>query len=379
RGLIPISFDLLAISSIVLITGGTESPFISSYFILNGIASINKNRNLGFISIILSLLFFLIQGLILYYFFGDLFNIFTERVILIKIDVLFITLFWLGAGLLANHLIISNYVIQSLNENEKATELKNHAESLLSKIEEDLNLAEKILSHLQPKECFVWKDLEFAMWFEPHSKVGGDIVGFYPIDSEKIRCYIADVTGHGVKAALMTMLIRSELSQFIYQTSELHVLMEKFNKIFYEKYRHLNYYCTISIVEIDLKYKFLKYCSAGHPKQFFFQNNKMNDLYTQGNLLGLTNSSKYNTLKYILEDSFNLYMFTDGVFEEFSENNVIFGEEKLEDFINQTISLSPIEICRSLKKNIEEFVGNKRYSDDISFLIIKKSGSNNLL
>ena len=69
RGIIPIVFDLVAISSVVLITGGTESPFVSSYFIINGIASINENKFFGLISLFLSLVFFLIQGLILYYFF----------------------------------------------------------------------------------------------------------------------------------------------------------------------------------------------------------------------------------------------------------------------------------------------------------------------
>ncbi|NCS94197.1 MAG: serine/threonine-protein phosphatase [Leptospira sp.] len=375
RGIIPIVFDLVAISSVVLITGGTESPFVSSYFIINGIASINENKFFGLISLFLSLVFFLIQGLILYYFFGDWYNIFTGRVTLIKLDVLLITLFWLGMGLFANHLIISNFVFRSIQENRKVTELKNHAENLLSEIEAELNMAGKILNQLQPNENFFWNDLEFGMWFEPHSKVGGDIVGFYPVESYKLRCYIADVTGHGIKSALMTMLIRAELSQFIYKVSELNVLMENFNKIFYDKYRHLNYFCTLSVVEIDLKYKTLKYCSAGHPSQFFYQNGKLNSLYTQGNLLGLTNSSKYNTLKYNLEDTFTLYMFTDGVFEEFSENESIFGEEKLEEFIGNKHELSPMEICCSLKEKIKDFTGNKKYTDDISFLVIKKYGS----
>lgn len=154
RGIIPIVFDLVAISSVVLITGGTESPFVSSYFIINGIASINENKFFGLISLFLSLVFFLIQGLILYYFFGDWYNIFTGRVTLIKLDVLLITLFWLGMGLFANHLIISNFVFRSIQENRKVTELKNHAENLLSEIEADLNMAGKILNQLQPNENF---------------------------------------------------------------------------------------------------------------------------------------------------------------------------------------------------------------------------------
>ncbi len=373
RGLLPISVDILVLGAIVSVTGIIQSPFLVGFFILTGISSVSEDNRFGIYTISLSILIILSLGLLHSNQALQNINLFTGALPFISLETLFITLFWLSVGLIVNHLIIIGFVKRSMEENRNALSAKEKSQALLGKIKKDLTLAGKIQKNLMPEKTFSYKGLDFSTWFEPASEIGGDTIGFYRIDEERVRFYIADATGHGIQAALLTMLIRSEISEFIFKEKKVNEVLEKFNESYYNKYYQLNYFCSIAIVEIDIRKGKLTYSSGGHPAQFMANGKNWITLFVPGKLLGLQKKSIYNLIEVDLKSDFALFLFSDGLFEEFSKSREMYGEERLEKDFKEVRSLSPLEICQFMQENLNNFRSGKGFSDDISLLVCRNS------
>jgi serine phosphatase RsbU (regulator of sigma subunit) len=77
----------------------------------------------------------------------------------------------------------------------------------------------------------------------------------------------------------------------------------------------------------------------------------------------------YRTGELILQPGDRLFLYTDGVTEATNINNNLYGEERLQSFMNHYFDKEPQELLQSLKNNIDEFVGEAPQFDDITMLI----------
>jgi sigma-B regulation protein RsbU (phosphoserine phosphatase) len=78
---------------------------------------------------------------------------------------------------------------------------------------------------------------------------------------------------------------------------------------------------------------------------------------------------RYRTTELTLQPGDRLFLYTDGVTEATNINNNLYGEERLQSFMNLSFDKEPIELLQSLKNNIDEFVGEAPQFDDITMLI----------
>ncbi|MCB1179599.1 MAG: SpoIIE family protein phosphatase, partial [Leptospiraceae bacterium] len=109
------------------------------------------------------------------------------------------------------------------------------SENLLKSIRKDLNFAKKIQSGVIPLHINRINELKIISHYQPMEEVGGDIFDIYQM-KDSIRIILADAEGHGVQAALVTMLIKSTLNtinEFSKTPSE---VLKKINEIFINKY-----------------------------------------------------------------------------------------------------------------------------------------------
>ncbi|GBF50464.1 hypothetical protein LPTSP4_19890 [Leptospira ryugenii] len=282
-----------------------------------------------------------------------------------------VTVFWLAIGLFANFTIVFRFVQKSLEENQKATFAKEKAENYLYKLKKDLRFAGNIQRNLLPSQNFQFDEIQFSTWIRPLTEVGGDTFGIVPLQEKKLRIFLVDATGHGIEAALMTLLIRSELLKFMYQSIPLHDVLNQFNKVFIENYQKLGYFCTIALLEIDLSSKTLVYSSAGHPTQYLRNGNQWHHLQSYGRIIGLSKESEFESVSLPLQDSFTFFLFSDGVFEEISKDGTLYGEVLLERDLQEISGLSPEDICQTIEARLEEHRSTKGYRDDISLVVGK--------
>ena len=237
-------------------------------------------------------------------------------------------------------------------------------------IEAELDLARQIQSRLLP-------DLESGNFifdlhavYLPMHKVGGDFYEYLE-DETDTRICIADVSGHGIAAAFLALIIKIELINAIAMTDETNsVLMRLHNVV--SQYTVNSNYATAFYCIINNETKEMQFCCAGHPPPILYRSkdDTMIELRTKGILLGLFSSIKLEEKTILLESGDRLIFYTDGIIESFNEKNEIFGEDRFAALIKNNASLKPEKLSEKIIQEITEFTGSDDFEDDITLLVV---------
>lgn len=153
-----------------------------------------------------------------------------------------------------------HYAVEVLRDITKEKELENHIIKQNLKLQQDLDMARKLQLQLLPRG-FQVPGLDFAFLYHPCDDLSGDMVNFFQIDRERIGFYIADVSGHGVSASMLTVFLISILNRRSPSPSRaLYRLFKQFNAGDFDK----NSYITVFYAVYNLRTHMLCYSNAGH-------------------------------------------------------------------------------------------------------------------
>ena len=276
------------------------------------------------------------------------------------------------------------YQLDELNRNleqkvEARTKELNEAYKELNKtykiIKTDLMLAKRIQENILPSNIKRIKNLNFFIRYFPMSEVGGDIYDMIEFFPDVIRLFLSDATGHGVQAALVTMLIKGiyePLKNVVNSPSEIFEIM---NLEILTNYKTLDQFFTAIIIDINLKTGKITYASAGHPTQFVITRNKLIELPSTGKMAGVFPDVLYSDIELDFNKGDKIFLFTDGLFEEFNINQEEFGEERVKRTLFKYLDVNPDlsinNLMDSLYNEIESFLGKEEKNDDITMIGIE--------
>jgi len=158
-----------------------------------------------------------------------------------------------------------------------------------------------------------------ADWFMATSaQLGGDGLGYHWIDSERFAFYLLDVSGHGVKSALLAVSIIDTLRTCGLASTDWNdpgAVLSALNRVYFSQSRdHL--YFTIWYGIADLANDTLRYAGGGHPPAVLRAAGCKNPkLGASGPPVGCFLNAKFPTVEMPLRYPVDLYLFSDGVFE----------------------------------------------------------------
>ncbi len=247
---------------------------------------------------------------------------------------------------------------------ERTAELNN----TLNIIKKDLTLAKKIQQNTLKVDTSKIESLNIVTIYQPMAEVGGDYYSITKLNDTVYRIFLADATGHGVQAAMMTMAIKGiydNLKNFEMDTSN---LMDIFNNEYMQKYNSLNSFLTCVIIDIDFMQKKIKYTSAGHPASVLLKSEQIHFLEKTGKMIGIKKNTEYTFIEYSFDHGDKLFLFTDGIFEEFNIDNVEFGEENFYSILKTNQSLSLNEIIDISLAELNKFMNGSAIQDDITLI-----------
>ncbi len=259
----------------------------------------------------------------------------------------------------------------NLNLEQKVKERTSELNNTLITIREDLSVAKKIQQNTLFTNFSLIEELTIVPRYIPMSEVGGDFYGITKVKDFTYRIFIADATGHGVQAAMITMAIKGIYDDIKQYDLAVHTIMEIFNSEFIAKYYSLNSLLTALIIDIDVKNHSLKYASAGHPPAVLLQDSKINLLKPTGKMLGVVNNATYQSNTMTFHPGDRLFIFTDGIFEEFNSRDQEFGEEKLYSILLENRKLSLEETIQDAINKLDTFLEGKEKQDDITMIGIE--------
>ena len=242
------------------------------------------------------------------------------------------------------------------------------------KFEDDLGMAKmlqrRLLPHGSPNPA-----IEFNYIYEPCELLGGDFIDMYNIGDTHLGVYIADVSGHGVAASILTVFLRTAISKRIKSPAEtLRLLFQEFkaNKLDPELY------ITVFYAIYDLKNGILKYSNAGHGAVPVLYNKNRKDKQTLLMLEGVpistwVDSTEYKESSVKIESGDRLFLYTDGLTDVSNTGMERYGSTR----VNNSLKNCPDDHNEALKKilnDAKDFAGirdSSEQSDDITLSIIE--------
>jgi hypothetical protein len=186
------------------------------------------------------------------------------------------------------NLIFFHYKLSGFLKSKTIDQKNREINRTLDNLKKDISIAKKIQGSLMQKNFSEIKNLIFEVRYIPLDEVGGDIYDISEINRKYIRIFLADATGHGIQAALITMAIKGEYESFKHSTSSPKKLLKSLNNDFVQKFGAIHSFFSCIVVDIYPDKNKVVYASAGHPDQILQKKNwEIKNLSRTGKIMGL--------------------------------------------------------------------------------------------
>jgi sigma-B regulation protein RsbU (phosphoserine phosphatase) len=241
------------------------------------------------------------------------------------------------------------------------------------KLEEEMALARNIQARLLPKSMPKFKHLIIHGLNVPSKHVGGDYFDIISLDDDGcIGITIADVSGKGMGAALLMSNLQASLHSLIREDYPLNRLVGRINNVIYNN-TDPDKYITFFYGYLDKSTRQFRYVNAGHnPPYLLHPDGNIDELSIGGIILGMMPDMPYEIGSCQLKKDDLLMLYTDGVTEAMTKDDVEFEEKGLIEFLKQTDpKKSPEEININLIRELDRFCDGAPQNDDITILSLR--------
>jgi sigma-B regulation protein RsbU (phosphoserine phosphatase) len=240
--------------------------------------------------------------------------------------------------------------------------------------ERDLDLARRIQQSLLPEHPPEIPGFEVAGWNCPADQTGGDFYDFQRLPSRDWAITVADASGHGIGAALVTAQCRSLLRATLVQTEDLERIVPQVNELLCADLPDGRFVTCFFGLLMEEPSRF-RYLSAGHGPVLFYQRaqDAFLELPTQGCPLGLLPEYLYDPAEDIhFAEGDILAIFTDGFFEWSDPGGKAFGVPGLERCLRASLHLPAGEIIRAIHQAVLDHADGTGQMDDLTAVVIKR-------
>lgn len=242
---------------------------------------------------------------------------------------------------------------------------------LNAQITEDLEQARVTQLALLPQSFPDFPSIRIAAKYFPMQETGGDFYDVIHLGNDKVGLVVADVTGHGVSAALISAMISGLVKTFSSSDTSPSTTMGAVNQTLYEKIPE-DKFATAFYGIFDQKSKILRFSSAGHPDGYIIRQGcaEVISLKTEGLMLGAFSNdiAHFSDGSIRLETGDKLFLYTDGITEIANTQGEMFGNERLIKLLLQHCSQSLSELLQMVYVHVLKFSGREQFDDDITML-----------
>ncbi len=276
-------------------------------------------------------------------------------------------------------LLAKNRIIESTLE-----ELQKIYDSL----DRDLIEARKLQQTLIRDRLQDFGRAKAALLLRNSGRVGGDLVGAFRIDRDRIAIYAIDVSGHGVASAMMTARLAGfltgstpdqnlafrKLADGGHDALPPALVMDRFNRLMLEEIQ-VEQYFTMAYAEVDLRDGTAQVVQAGHPHPAVLRRSGKVEQVGKGGLpIGLIPFAEFESETIRLDPGDRLVLISDGVTECPGKDGVDFGDAGLARSLNRSASLEGPEILQALVWDLVDHFGGDSLPDDVSGVLLHYSG-----
>jgi serine phosphatase RsbU (regulator of sigma subunit) len=273
------------------------------------------------------------------------------------------------------HLETKNYskvledTVRELEASREVIRLKTLEER--KKSEQELALAQETQESLLPRSLPQFENFRIHAFNNPTRYVGGDFYDFLQLSSGEWVGVLADVSGKGMSAALLSSMVLGALSMEFHSRTQPQEVLNRVNRLLCEK--SLPYQFVTLFLFLLSPQGMGQFISAGHTPAYLFRSatGKIEELSSNANVLGLFDDASYESRAFRLEKGDILVVYSDGLTDARNPQDEMFGEQRLLRIIRQEAPSGSQALEQRFLTAIEEFTQGMPQTDDITFVVVE--------
>ena len=266
----------------------------------------------------------------------------------------------------------SNAEFSSLSDdiNSTVSTLKKYIAEAAARIDKELEYAKQIQLSALPSVFPDTEDYSVFAQMIAAKEVGGDFYDFYSFDDNTVFFLAADVSGKGIPAAMFMMTAKTIIKDLAERGLSVDEIFTLANEKLCEN-NESGMFVTAWIGKFDISTGKLCFANAGHnPPVIVHANGECEYLKTRpGFVLAGMEGIKYRENEITLDKGDRIFLYTDGVTEATDINETLYGEERLQSYIDKNRNLNAEDLLSGLKEDIDKFAGDAPQFDDITMLV----------
>lgn len=260
-------------------------------------------------------------------------------------------------------------------------------QSLNDAVTRDLIEAAALQQSLLRERHRTFGSAEVSLLLRPSGHVGGDLVGFFPINARRVGLFAIDVSGHGIASAMMTArlagylsgnspsqnvaLIETDLG--IYDARDPADLAAHLNDLVLREMQSSNY-LTLVYADVDLVSGLVRLVQAGHPSPVVQRRGGLIEFHGTGGFpIGLVAEAGWETLELTLHPGDRLLLMSDGMLELTNVAGAQLGEAGLEKLLVDLTDQRGPALLEALQWGLDAWAAGEP-EDDMSGVLFEFHG-----
>lgn len=248
------------------------------------------------------------------------------------------------------------------------------AETEFAGVQRELETARRIQLSLLPRRVPGLQGLDVAVRFVPMAAVGGDLYNFVQLGPSSLGILVADVSGHGIPAALVASMVKVAFSAQADRADDPAQVLAGMNQILC---RHLEQsFVTAVYAVLDTERQTITIANAGHPPPLLQRGPAISPVdHDHGMMLGFLSDAVYTSTRVdpFLEGD-RLLLYSDGVPEAVNRHGEFFDRERVAQWLAAIRPPSAEQFAEAALGELTHWTGGP-FDDDVTFVIAERTGT----
>jgi len=246
-----------------------------------------------------------------------------------------------------------------------------HRDQQFSEIQKELEIARRIQTSILPPGYPQSAHFNVAARYVPMTAVAGDFYDFLITDPQQAGLLIADVSGHGVPAALIASMVKLAATSQRANAADPSTLLSGMNMVLLGNTQEQ--FVTAAYVYLDAASSTLRYSAAAHPPMLLLRAGNVVELAENGLMLAAFSFATYSTVEYPLQPGDRLVLYTDGLLEAANATGEEFGPHRLSALLKDGARLNAEAAADHIISSVQTW--SKSQNDDLTFVICDYTAS----
>jgi len=244
-------------------------------------------------------------------------------------------------------------------------------ERRLLAVDNELEIARQLQFSILPSSPPTAANLRIAAAYEPMTAVAGDFYEFIVVDEQRVGFLVADVSGHGVPAALIASMIKVAAQSVDGCAGDPAEVLRRIGGVLHGSLR--GQFVSAAYLWVDTSSSTAVYSAAGHPPLLHWRKSsgELVRIESNGLLFGVLPNAQYPVCRFPIECGDRFLLYTDGVTESENEAAEQFGERRLEQVVREGQELAADECLRRIFEELQRWrPETMTQQDDITLIVI---------